>query len=237
MRPHLPSPLPNILVPSVIKAWRQSWTSSQQTSQSSSFSPPTSLPPLTEGDLSFMWLLPSQLHCTALLCSALFSTVSSHSSSHKALVHIFGQLVCHKAPCGLWEHSVCKEHKRCDVLKPKACILYSPSALWRVYVHVHVLFSGILFSFGCATVDVLFTDRGYWLRYVLCYIMGVFSAQWQNCSIIVSWPCALSSLPHSLALSLFSLLYPSTCVSVFLSLHQTIVIPSTLTSQWYGIGE
>lgn len=44
-----------------------------------------------------------------------------------------------------------------------------------------------------ASIDI--TNRGHY--YMCYYIMGVFSAQWQNSSIIVSWPSALFSLCDS----------------------------------------
>lgn len=102
---------PVIFVPSMIKTWRQS-----QTTSLSVFFLIFSTDLLASFDggrpqLHVIASITAELHCSAVLC-----TVSSHFGSHKALVHVFGQLVSHKAPYGLWEHSVCKEHKHCDIL-------------------------------------------------------------------------------------------------------------------------
>lgn len=173
-----------------------------------------------------MWLLPSQLRCPALLCSALFSTVFSLSSSHKALVHIFGR-------AGLPQRTL---------QSLRAFSLQRAQTLWRTDTKslycLHPI--GIVkYVCLCACAYPIFqhpvpfwlcycrcvvTDRGHWLSVlcallyngcVLCPVTKLF-----NYSKLTSW---------SLDLCVFSLLSPSMCFSLFLCHHQTIVIPSTLT--------
>ncbi len=100
------------------------------------------------------------------LRSALFSTVSSLSNSNKALVHIFGW-------AGLPQRAL---------RSLRAFGLQGTQTLWRtdteglysqhcVFVHVHVLFSSVLFSFD-STWAV--PDRGHWLG-VLCVTILLYN--------------------------------------------------------------
>lgn len=181
-----------------------------------------------------MGLFPSQLYSSVLFSAAAFSL----SSSHKALVHIFGRTgLPQKGPAVSESIQSEKEHKHCDVPIPRTCILSTSQSyhcIVCVSVHVHVLFFSTPLYFDCATIDVLFQiEATEWVYYMwaLCYIMGVPSTQWQNCSIIASWPPPPPpSLPHSVALPVFS---PSTCFSLVLPLSTPNSCLFVVTWQWY----
>lgn len=138
-----------------------------------------------------MGLFPSQLYCTAPLCSFQHCLLSFPQPQSASLCLWESQT----ATKGLWEHSLCQKHKHCDVL-----ILTAPSPQSGSY------YTACAFPLDCARwAD---SDSGYCLGVlcvnillcngrVLCPVTNLFNYSNPTFSLFPSRPRLSRPLPLS----------------------------------------